>query len=138
MIEANVLVNLFESIAREVIFQERRSRLGRSAVFDGLLLPQSWALDIVRHSPQVDQQGWSPSHFLNALCQALKDMHSYEPGTRGKPGTSSIEFTLSAIQISWLFELAATQYPYFKNVSLLLIRQFSHANTSYTAVVPSS
>ncbi|KAG8770098.1 hypothetical protein FRC12_004521 [Ceratobasidium sp. 428] len=85
MIEANVLVNLFESIAREVIFQGRRRRLGRLAAFNGLLLPQSWALDIVRHFPQVDQQGWSTVGFLDALCRALEYIHSYEPGIGGKP-----------------------------------------------------
>ncbi|KAG9124529.1 hypothetical protein FRC07_011290, partial [Ceratobasidium sp. 392] len=73
-IEVNVLVNLFETITRGVIVQSRWQTYGRRGVFNGLLLPQSWALDIVTHLPKVNQQGWALQDLLEALYKALEYM----------------------------------------------------------------
>ncbi|KAG8744274.1 hypothetical protein FRC10_010437 [Ceratobasidium sp. 414] len=90
MIEANVLVHLLESIGRELIVQTRRWTLGILGVFNGLVLPQSWALDIVQHPPQAKQQGWSFELFLDSLYKTLEYLRTYEPGTEGKPSTSTL------------------------------------------------
>ncbi|KAG9081885.1 hypothetical protein FRC06_005350 [Ceratobasidium sp. 370] len=95
-IEANVLVHLFESIARDMIVQARRWQSGVPGVFNGLLLPQSWALDIVKHPPQAHQQGWSLDIFLESLYKALEYMRTYEPSAEGRPSASTLYGFLSA------------------------------------------
>jgi hypothetical protein len=82
------LVHLLESIGREMIVQARWP-LDISGVFNGLLLPQSWALDIVNHPPQVRQRGWYFQPFLETLYKALEYLRTYEPPTDNKPSTSS-------------------------------------------------
>jgi hypothetical protein len=89
MIEANVLIHLLESIGREMIVQARRWPSGVSGVFDGLLLPQSWVLDIVKHPPQAVQHGWSLQPFFDTLYRTLEYLRTYEPPTHNKPSTSS-------------------------------------------------
>ncbi|KAG8719695.1 hypothetical protein FRC08_002227 [Ceratobasidium sp. 394] len=90
MIEINVLVHLLESIGRELIVQTRIWTLTMSGVFNGVILPQSWALDIVQHAPQVRQQGWSCDLFMDCLYKTLEYLRAYEPGTEGKPSTSTL------------------------------------------------
>lgn len=81
MIEANVLVHLLESIGREFIVQARRwSPTGLLGVFDGLLLPQSWALDIVRRPPPSVQRELPLQVFINSLYKMLEYLRMYELG----------------------------------------------------------
>ncbi|KAG8710822.1 hypothetical protein FRC09_020922 [Ceratobasidium sp. 395] len=88
MIEANVLIHLFESIGREMVVQGRRWKSGIPGIYNGLLFPQSWALDIVQHPPQAYQQGWTIEVFLESLYKTLEYMRVYQPGTDGRPSNS--------------------------------------------------
>ncbi|KAG9101942.1 hypothetical protein FS749_001473 [Ceratobasidium sp. UAMH 11750] len=99
MIEANVLVHLFESIARDVIVQARRWQSDIAGVFNGLLLPQSWALDIVKHPPQAYQQGWSLEVFLESLYKTLEYLRTYEPSAEGRPSASTLYGFHSALSV---------------------------------------
>ncbi|QRW07579.1 P-loop nucleoside triphosphate hydrolase [Ceratobasidium sp. AG-Ba] len=83
-IEANILVNVLESIGRELIVQLRMRSMGAS-VFNGLLFPQSWALDLVSRHPRPRQdtsQMWS---FFNILYRSLDYIRIYEYGTGNTP-----------------------------------------------------
>ncbi|KAF8594570.1 P-loop containing nucleoside triphosphate hydrolase protein [Ceratobasidium sp. AG-I] len=82
-IEANVLVHLLESVGREMILQARKwaaGNLGSLGIFDGLLLPQSWALDIVKHPPPLVQQPWQMHVFVNSLYKVLEYLRTYDLG----------------------------------------------------------
>ncbi|KAG8770099.1 hypothetical protein FRC12_004522 [Ceratobasidium sp. 428] len=81
MIESNVLVHLFESIGRDVVLHARRWKHGIPGIFNGLLLPQSWALDIVNHPPQAVQRGWSIDVFFQSLYKTLEYMQTYDSNT---------------------------------------------------------
>ncbi|KAF8594569.1 hypothetical protein BDV93DRAFT_549191 [Ceratobasidium sp. AG-I] len=84
-IEINVLVQLLESIGREVIMQARTWYFGgpairnqpeklisaRSRALDGVLLPRSWALDIVQRPLAMVQVGWETQAYIDVLLQLL-------------------------------------------------------------------
>ncbi|KAG8767769.1 hypothetical protein FRC12_006059 [Ceratobasidium sp. 428] len=80
-IEANVLIHLFESIGRDAIIQARSWKSGIIGIFNGLLLPQSWALDMVDHPPPAPQSGWSIGPFFESLYKTLEYMQTYNPNT---------------------------------------------------------
>ncbi|KAG9122802.1 hypothetical protein FRC07_000653, partial [Ceratobasidium sp. 392] len=121
MIEVNVLVYLLESIGRELIVQTRRWTCGISRVFDGLVLPQSWALDIVQHPPQAQQQGWSYEMFFETLYKTLEYLRTYEPGTDGKPSTSTSFLKglipISVVWVPWTTEPTVAWRTNFKDLS---------------------
>ncbi|KAB5592704.1 TPR and ankyrin repeat-containing protein 1 [Ceratobasidium theobromae] len=80
-IEANVLVHLLEFIGREVIVHFRRWAKGIEGVFDGLLLPQSWALDLVRRPPLMPQRGFVMHDYMNTLYGTLKHLRAHDPNS---------------------------------------------------------
>ncbi|GAB1522834.1 hypothetical protein RhiTH_005958 [Rhizoctonia solani] len=77
-IEANLLVNILEFIGREIIVHWRFFQKGHDGVFDQLLLPRSWAFDLVRRPPLPLQQGIALHDYLNTLYKTLELLHSHE------------------------------------------------------------
>ncbi|QRW07577.1 P-loop nucleoside triphosphate hydrolase [Ceratobasidium sp. AG-Ba] len=91
VVEISALVHLLESIGREIIIQARRQFVNNiTAIFDGLLLPQSWALDIVKHPPRTVQQDWLVQPFFEGLYKTLEYLRIYEPPTDHKPSISML------------------------------------------------
>ncbi|CAE6446845.1 unnamed protein product [Rhizoctonia solani] len=80
-IEANALVNMFEFIGREMIVQWRMYQRGCEGVFDQLMVPRSWAIDLLSRPPLPRQQGISSQGFFAALYKALEILRCYEPGS---------------------------------------------------------
>ncbi|KDN38026.1 hypothetical protein RSAG8_09799, partial [Rhizoctonia solani AG-8 WAC10335] len=82
-IEANVLVNIVELIGRETIVQWRIYQRGKNSelVFDQLLVPWSWAFDMVKRPPLPQQNGIVLRDFMVALSKALELLHDYEPSS---------------------------------------------------------
>ncbi|QRV93432.1 UvrD-like helicase carboxy-terminal domain protein [Ceratobasidium sp. AG-Ba] len=89
-IEANVLVHLLEAVGREMIVQVRRWNSGVPGIFDGLFLPQSWALDIVKHPLRSPQTDCELKVFFDVLYKSLEYMRTYEPGGDGRPSNSTL------------------------------------------------
>lgn len=83
-IEANVLIHILEFIGREVIVQFRRWSRGPEGVFDGLLVPQSWALDLVKRAPLLPQRGFVMHDYMNTLYKTLEQLRAYEPNVSRK------------------------------------------------------
>ncbi|QRW20980.1 GNAT family acetyltransferase [Rhizoctonia solani] len=77
-IEANLLVNILEFIGREIIVHWRFFQKGHDGVFDQLLLPRSWAFDLVRRPPLPLQKGIALHDYLNTLYKTLELLHSHE------------------------------------------------------------
>ncbi|KDN37508.1 hypothetical protein RSAG8_10107, partial [Rhizoctonia solani AG-8 WAC10335] len=81
-IEANLLVHLLEFIGREIIVHQRTRLRGISGVFDDLVVPQSWALDLVKRAPMVTQRGVELKElmdYLGTLYRALEILREYHP-----------------------------------------------------------
>ncbi|CAE6439987.1 unnamed protein product [Rhizoctonia solani] len=55
IVEINLLVNLLEFVGREIIVQHRMRNRGRCGLFDGLVVPHSWALDLIKRPPLIAQ-----------------------------------------------------------------------------------
>ncbi|QRV93436.1 TPR and ankyrin repeat-containing protein 1 [Ceratobasidium sp. AG-Ba] len=83
VIEANVLTNLIESIGRELIVQSRISNPDVT-VFNDLVFPQSWVLDIVSRIPRPRQDIPQMQLFLDVLYKALENISVHEPGSGNK------------------------------------------------------
>ncbi|CAE6535633.1 unnamed protein product [Rhizoctonia solani] len=87
-IEVNVLIHLLESIGRDIIIHGRAHSLYpidaaapnrsqawadmREKALDGLLIPRSWALDIVQKPAKQVQNGWEVLPFLDVLYDVLR------------------------------------------------------------------
>ncbi|KDN37502.1 hypothetical protein RSAG8_10101, partial [Rhizoctonia solani AG-8 WAC10335] len=87
-IELNVLIHLLESIGRDIIIHGRalalyptdisgpdRSQVWadmRDKALDGLVVPRSWALDIVQKRAKQAQMGWEVLPFLDVLYEVLR------------------------------------------------------------------
>ncbi|CAE6419472.1 unnamed protein product, partial [Rhizoctonia solani] len=87
-IELNVLVHLLESIGRDIIMHGRAHSLYqidmsapnrsqawadmREKALDGLLVPRSWALDIIQKPAKKVQNGWEVLPFLDVLYEVLR------------------------------------------------------------------
>ncbi|CAE6474691.1 unnamed protein product [Rhizoctonia solani] len=87
-IELNVLVHLLESIGRDIIMHGRAHSLYqidmsapnrsqawadmREKALDGLLVPRSWALDIIQKPAKKVQNGWEVLPFLEVLYEVLR------------------------------------------------------------------
>ncbi|KAL5633867.1 hypothetical protein ACGC1H_005902 [Rhizoctonia solani] len=80
-IEANVLVNLLEFVGREIIVQWRMYQSGDDDVFDKLMVPRSWAYDLVKHAPLPIQQGISLGDYLAILYKVLELLRSHDTGS---------------------------------------------------------
>ena len=92
-IEINVLVQLLESIGREIIMQARTWSFGGPAIIhqseklisasaralDGMFLPRSWALDIVQRPLAKVQVGWGTQSFIDILLQLLAALRHDNP-----------------------------------------------------------
>ncbi|KAH7337927.1 hypothetical protein B0J17DRAFT_706405 [Rhizoctonia solani] len=79
-IEVNVLVHLLEFLGREIIVQHRTCNRGKYGVFDGLVVPQSWALDIAKRPPLIVQTGFGfPElmEYLSTLYKTLENLREY-------------------------------------------------------------
>ncbi|CAE6431349.1 unnamed protein product [Rhizoctonia solani] len=86
-IELNVLIHFLESIGRDIIIHGRALALYRvdisdpnqpqawvdmrTKALDGLLVPRSWALDIIKSAKQA-QTGWEVLPFLDVLYEVLR------------------------------------------------------------------
>ncbi|KAG9124527.1 hypothetical protein FRC07_011288 [Ceratobasidium sp. 392] len=77
VVDENVLVHLFESIGRRIIVQARMRKYDIPGIFNGLLLPRSWALDIF-HEPAQPCQREPLDMFLDSLYKTLEYMRIYE------------------------------------------------------------
>ncbi|CAE6534820.1 unnamed protein product [Rhizoctonia solani] len=87
-IELNVLIHLLESIGRDIIIHGRALSLYptntshatpsqnwvdmREKALDGLLVPRSWALDIIQKPAKQAQTGWDVLPFLDVLYEVLR------------------------------------------------------------------
>ncbi|KAH7337934.1 hypothetical protein B0J17DRAFT_405653 [Rhizoctonia solani] len=86
-VEINVLIHLLESIGRDIIMQARaflfahppgshQTQEGwasaRTKALDGLLVPRSWAVEIIRRPPKRPQAGWDILPYLNTLYEVLR------------------------------------------------------------------
>ncbi|KAG8732236.1 hypothetical protein FRC11_014976 [Ceratobasidium sp. 423] len=87
-IEFNVLIHLLESIGRDIIIHGRALSLYptntagatpsqnwadmREKALDGLLVPRSWALDIIQKPAKQAQAGWEVLPFLDVLYDVLR------------------------------------------------------------------
>ncbi|CAE6379695.1 unnamed protein product, partial [Rhizoctonia solani] len=87
-IELNILIHLLESIGRDIIMHGRAHSLYqmdmsapnrsqawadmREKALDGLLVPRSWALDIIQKPAKQVQNGWEVLPFLDALYDVLR------------------------------------------------------------------
>ncbi|CAE6459263.1 unnamed protein product, partial [Rhizoctonia solani] len=80
-IEANVLVNLLEFIGREIIVHWRLYQRGGDGVFHEILLPRSWAYDLVKRTPLPMQRGISLRDYFAILYKMLELLRSYETGS---------------------------------------------------------
>ncbi|KAG8760240.1 hypothetical protein FRC11_000711 [Ceratobasidium sp. 423] len=78
-IEANLLVYLLEFIGREMIVQYRRWFKGKDGIFDGLLFPRSWALDLLKRAPLTTQKGIGLMEYLGTLYKTLEMIRGYSP-----------------------------------------------------------
>ncbi|CAE6476647.1 unnamed protein product, partial [Rhizoctonia solani] len=80
-IEANLLVHLLEFVGREVIVQNRLWSRGTYGVFDDLLVPQSWALELVKRAPLHIQNGTGMMEFLGILYKTMQNLreHNVKP-----------------------------------------------------------
>ncbi|KAH7337929.1 hypothetical protein B0J17DRAFT_405385 [Rhizoctonia solani] len=79
-IEVNVLVHLLEFMGREIIVQHRTCNRGKYGVFDGLVVPQSWALDIAKRPPLIVQTGFGLPElmeYLSTLYKTLENLREY-------------------------------------------------------------
>ncbi|CAE6385928.1 unnamed protein product [Rhizoctonia solani] len=76
-IEANVLVNFLEFVGREIIVFCRLSQKG--GVFHNILLPRSWASDLVKRTPLPLQQGISLREYMATLYRTLELLRVHEP-----------------------------------------------------------
>lgn len=79
-IEANVLVHLLEFVGREVIVHGRRISRGSDGIYDGLLIPWSWARDLVNRTPLFPQKSFALRSYLDTLYTTLEVLQSYESG----------------------------------------------------------
>ncbi|KAG8687201.1 hypothetical protein FRC11_007608 [Ceratobasidium sp. 423] len=79
-IEANVLVNMLEFIGREIIVHWRWYLKGSDGVFDELLLPRSWAFDLVKRPPLPLQQGIPLRNYMTVLYKTLELLRGHEVG----------------------------------------------------------
>ncbi|CAE6484842.1 unnamed protein product, partial [Rhizoctonia solani] len=77
VIEANSLVYLLEFIGREMMVQYRRWFKGKDAIFDGLLVPRSWALDLLKRAPLISQKGIGLMDYLGILYKTLEILREY-------------------------------------------------------------
>jgi hypothetical protein len=77
-IEANVLVNLLEFVGREVIVHCRRWSGRPGSIFDGLLAPKSWALDLVKRPPLIAQKQFSLHDYMNTLYHTLELLRAHD------------------------------------------------------------
>ncbi|KAJ1305435.1 hypothetical protein OPQ81_000445 [Rhizoctonia solani] len=80
-IEANVLVTMLEFIGREIIVHWRLHQKGSEGVFHELLLPRSWAFDLVKRPPLPAQRGIPLRDYLNILYKSLEFIRAHEPGS---------------------------------------------------------
>ncbi|KAG8731126.1 hypothetical protein FRC11_005047, partial [Ceratobasidium sp. 423] len=110
-IEANVLVNILEFIGREIIVQWRLDRRGDDGVFDQLLVPRSWAFEMVKRPPLPPQQGIPRQDFMDTLYQTLELLYQYEAGSSPLYGfngsLSLLECSVLIIRICRLIVLIA-------------------------------
>ncbi|CAE7158208.1 unnamed protein product [Rhizoctonia solani] len=80
-IEANVLVNLLEFIGREIIVHHRTRYRGKYGVFDGLVVPQSWGLDMAKRPPLIAQAGVELPElveYLSTLYKTLENLRNFD------------------------------------------------------------
>ncbi|EUC54063.1 hypothetical protein RSOL_028830 [Rhizoctonia solani AG-3 Rhs1AP] len=80
-VEANVLVNVLEFVGREIILQWRIHQSGSDGVFDKLMVPRSWAVDLIKSSPLPAQQGIHLRDFFDVLYKVLEGFRCFEPGS---------------------------------------------------------
>ncbi|KAH7337987.1 hypothetical protein B0J17DRAFT_706450 [Rhizoctonia solani] len=80
-IEANVLVNLVEFIGREIIANWKLYQKGVDGVFHELILPRSWAFDLVKCAPLPMQQGIPLRDYMTILYKILELLRGYAPGS---------------------------------------------------------
>ncbi|KAG8710824.1 hypothetical protein FRC09_020924 [Ceratobasidium sp. 395] len=123
MIEAGVLINLFESIGKVIIIQSRWKRYGGHGLLGELLLPQSWVLDIVNHGPQAVQGGWNLDVFFESLYKTMEYMRTYELDTPSewlvllpKMQTKGDNIAFSIVRVSWLPGCVVTWYIYTEDL----------------------
>ncbi|KAL5633836.1 hypothetical protein ACGC1H_005876 [Rhizoctonia solani] len=76
-IEANTLIYLLEFLGREIIVQCRRWFKGKDGIFDGLLVPRSWALDLLKRAPLILQKGIVMLEYLGTLYRTLEILRGY-------------------------------------------------------------
>ncbi|KAG8704753.1 hypothetical protein FRC11_009611, partial [Ceratobasidium sp. 423] len=79
-IEANLLTHLLEFIGREIIVQYRVRVGGAAGVFDGLMAPRSWVLDLVKRAPLISQKGFGSTElteYLSTLYKMLENLREY-------------------------------------------------------------
>lgn len=80
-IEANVLVHFLEFIGREIIVQCRWWSLGPEGVFDGLLVPRSWALDLAKRALPPPQMGFAIDAYMDSLYKMLELLRAHQGNT---------------------------------------------------------
>ncbi|KAJ1305473.1 hypothetical protein OPQ81_000480 [Rhizoctonia solani] len=78
-VEANSFVHLLEFVGREIIVQYRRWFKGNDGIFDHLLVPRSWALDLVKRAPLINQKGIQLMEYLGILYRTLEILRQYIP-----------------------------------------------------------
>lgn len=80
-IEANLLIHILEFTGREVIVHCRRSK-GAEGIFNGLLVPQSWALDVLSRAPLLPQKGFVLLDFIDTLYRTLERLRVHPSASR--------------------------------------------------------
>ncbi|CAE6480843.1 unnamed protein product [Rhizoctonia solani] len=88
-IEANVLVNILEFIGREIIIQLRWHLRGADGIFDRLLVPRSWAFDLIKRPPLPLQKGIPMGHYMLTLYKTLEILRGHDPNSSPLYGFSS-------------------------------------------------
>jgi hypothetical protein len=112
-------VHLLESIGKDLIVQSKIWSAGveliaqqpqtffsaRSKAIEGLCLPRSWALAIVRRLPEKVQRGWTIPSYIDLLLQTLTYLrfdnpdHSREYKTNNSQGLTNSRARRSVIYL---------------------------------------
>lgn len=97
-VEVNVFIHLLESIGRDILIQARATTFAggsdirqpqewaaaRAKAIDGLIVPRSWALDVVQRPPKHAQVGWALLPYLDMLYEVLSLLKFDDPNRTRK------------------------------------------------------
>ncbi|KDN37507.1 hypothetical protein RSAG8_10106, partial [Rhizoctonia solani AG-8 WAC10335] len=108
VIEANILVYLLEFIGREIIVQCRRWFKGKDGIFDGLLVPRSWALDLLKRAPLATQKGVVMLEYLGTLYRTLEILRGYKHDFSGKGALNPLGRGILILRICRLIVLVSS------------------------------